>query len=341
MRGSKFIEFEQFLANSKEVYIELTFKQIEEILGDKLSPSAYQYEAYWHISPTHTFPKTWLSAGYKMDKLVLREQKVSFIKDNSEYSTDKSPRTKIVDASIPLRQKAKSNIDIDLVISKADELLNCIHSDENSRYLSWEHCYLSFKNCKERNEQNIDLLSLNLAFYLASWGMYRGSSFLLQKDYKVHKDAVREIYNPKYKPLWGISCDGLLRSNNMDLVFELSERLKEIYIEKRRNLDNYEDISSILITKILMGVLGCVPAYDRFFVNTIKEYKIASGNFNKQSLYDLAMFYNDNREKLEAFRDKVNVSRGTIYPEMKILDMSFWYMAFEKEPKRMEQEEEL
>ena len=28
--------------------------------------------------------------------------------------------------------------------------------------------------------------------YLSSWGMYRGSSFLLQKDYKIHKPIIVE-----------------------------------------------------------------------------------------------------------------------------------------------------
>jgi hypothetical protein len=64
-------------------------------------------------------------------------------------------------------------------------------------------------------------------------------------------------------------------------------------------LDDYDGVSDILITKILMGTLGCVPAYDRFFVDTIRNYKIASGNFNRKSLYDLAEYYNDNRIALE------------------------------------------
>lgn len=166
--------------------------------------------------------------------------------------------------------------------------------------------------------------------------MYRGSSLLLQKDYRVHKDAIREIFNDKYNPLWGISCKDLVLNNNLDLVFELSDKLKAIYIEKRKNLDNYDDVSSILITKILMGTLGCVPAYDRFFINTIKEYKIASSIFNMQSLHDIAMLYNDNREKLQIFKDKVENSQGIKYPEMKLLDMFFWYISFESDGKSID-----
>ncbi len=331
MKGSKFLEFENYLKISKQDHIELTFAQIEGILGNKLSPSAYNHIAYWHLSETHTFPIAWINAGYKLDKLNLKGQTVSFLKDGAESSINKLPETKQIHKLTLYDYIEKPQIDIDFAISKADEILEIINSDENSRYKSWEHCYTKFTGCKELNLETLDNLSLHLAFYLASWGMLRGSSFLLQKDYKVHIDAIKELYKPEYKPLWGINCETLLENDNLDLVMKVSNRLKEIYIEKRKNLDDYDGVSNILITKILMGTLGCVPAYDRYFVNTIKEYKIASGNYTKQSLYDLAIFYNANREKIELVRNKVNSVRGINYPEMKILDMSFWYMAFEKE----------
>lgn len=41
-----------------------------------------------------------------------------------------------------------------------------------------------------------DYLSLQLAYYLASWGMLRGSSFLLWKDYKIHIPMVKEMLKP-------------------------------------------------------------------------------------------------------------------------------------------------
>ena len=67
---------------------------------------------------------------------------------------------------------------------------------KNHRYLSWEHCYQQFRLVRlerDKKEPDLDYLSLQLAFYLASWGMYRGSSFLLQRDYKVHIPIVKEI----------------------------------------------------------------------------------------------------------------------------------------------------
>jgi hypothetical protein len=56
-----------------------------------------------------------------------------------------------------------------------------ITKDDHHRYRSWEHCYGFFQRV---GRQDIiaqrDDAAVQLGFYLASWGMYRGSSFLLQ-----------------------------------------------------------------------------------------------------------------------------------------------------------------
>ena len=93
---------------------------------------------------------------------------------------------------------------IDMIIKSSTEFYNDLKADEHDRYRSWEHCYSHFMAARKENDVNLDYLSLQLAFYLASWGMYRGSSFLLQKDYRVHIPVVREILSKKYDSLAGI-----------------------------------------------------------------------------------------------------------------------------------------
>lgn len=59
-----------------------------------------------------------------------------------------------------------------------------IKNEKNNRFLSWEHCYTCFYRARQdKTNVDIDYLSLQLAFYLASWGMYRGSTFLLQSKW--------------------------------------------------------------------------------------------------------------------------------------------------------------
>ena len=80
---------------------------------------------------------------------------------------------------------------LDSIINSSKKFYECLNNDENCGYRSWEHCYSHFMRSRGQKNVDYDYLSLQLSFYLASWGMYRGSSFLLQKDYKVHIPAVK------------------------------------------------------------------------------------------------------------------------------------------------------
>jgi hypothetical protein len=60
--------------------------------------------------------------------------------------------------------------------SNIEKYLSGITTDEFHRYKSWDNCFQAFSVSKQ-----LEIQVLELAFYLASWGMYRGSSGLLQK----------------------------------------------------------------------------------------------------------------------------------------------------------------
>jgi len=51
-----------------------------------------------------------------------------------------------------------------------EKYLSGITADEFHRYKSWDNCFQTFSVSKQTEIQ-----VLELAFYLASWGMYRGS----------------------------------------------------------------------------------------------------------------------------------------------------------------------
>lgn len=323
-KGDKFLELTNYFKACSKERIYLTFNDIEQILGFSLSPSAYNYIAYWHLSKTHTFPNAWISEGYKLDSLDLKEKTVSFVKVNKEsISIDYSEEFKN-------KEYLEETISIEFAIENIKKYYHVLAKDRNGRYKSWEHCFKYFNENKHRglDENIVDVLCLHLAFYLASWGMYRGSSFLLQKDYKVHLEAVLEILKSKYQPLWNVKCKDLIDTETISLIFEVAKNLKNIYIDKRKNIDGHEDVSDILITKILMGTFGCVPAYDRFFVSGIKTYKLASGIFNEKSIVNLAKFYISNYECFEKCRAEVS-RNGVEYPQMKLLDMCFWQVGFD------------
>lgn len=202
-------------------------------------------------------------------------------------------------------------------------------SDPHGRYLSWEHCYKAFLENRDANdEQTINHLALHLAFYLASWGMYRGSSFLLQKDYKVHIPVVKIIQEKKYDPLVGICAKDLCKEQNLALLEDIGERICECYAAEGPAIDGKVNAASdTLITKILLGTLGCVPAYDRYYKESVKKYHISSGKYNSDSVYRVAKFYCDHEDEFERLRLELS-ERRIEYPPMKLMDMCFWQDAY-------------
>ena len=221
---------------------------------------------------------------------------------------------------------------IDELIDAAQTFYDDARANENGRSRSWEHCYRVFRDARTDPSPDYDYLSLYLAFYLASWGMYRGSSFLLQKDYKVHAPIVEEILKPEYDCLFGLACADLRDDDVWDQYTNLYKYIDGYFDPIRNEVAGRKvttPVSPVLITKILMGTLGCVPAYDRFFIDGIKKHKVTTQEYSLKSLLRLAKFYEEHNDRLEEARRGFEVD-GLIYPQMKLLDMGFWQVGFDK-----------
>lgn len=143
-----------------------------------------------------------------------------------------------------------------------------LQDKEGHRYRSWEHCFNAFGN----SSLSIDILNLHLAFYLASWGMYRGSYF-----------------------------------NNKSL-------------QKITATDT-------LLTKIMLGVFGVIPAFDRYFLSGANAI-LGFSSFNQQNLSLLYGFAKEHENEIKSCQEYILVNSNFWYPPMKILDMYFWQVGF-------------
>lgn len=227
------------------------------------------------------------------------------------------------------------------IIENGSQFVALMRADENGRYRSWEHCYSAFSGHKGKtlSEKDLDFLCLHLSFYLASWGMYRGSSFLLQKDYRVHATAIKELMKTDYIDLWAVKCEDYIHTSiKLQKLFSLTNALKEIYSGIRISANEAinrgipaQPISDTLITKILMGTLGCVPAYDRYFNDGVKKCGVASALFTSKSIHNLSKYYVDNNDGFVNWRRTISCE-GMEYPQMKILDMCFWQIGYNLDP---------
>ncbi|MBT2663257.1 hypothetical protein [Bacillus sp. ISL-45] len=227
------------------------------------------------------------------------------------------------------------------------EIVSKYHSlsknDPHHRYKSWEHCYSYFSNnrAKLHNEFVFDHASLHLAFYLASWGMLRGSSFLLQKDYKVHlyflKNVVMNPVNEKY-----FNCieKNIIEDRDIAGINNLIKETKRSYMENVKEINGEVteiNVTDTLASKILLGVYGNVPAYDRYFKDGLSLFGINT-QFNESSLNELKTFYNENYLEFESLRVKFSHD-GIEFTPMKLIDMYFWQVGFMMEQKGMFQQD--
>lgn len=191
----------------------------------------------------------------------------------------------------------------------------------HGRYRSWEHCYGAFRSVYNKGFSSSDseFLALHLVGYLASWGMYRGSSDLLTEfDYLIHKDLIPLLYNPKYCPLFNINEKNF--EQNLSLIDSAYSEIENYYNNLSVNGKSFK-ASETLITKIMLGVYGCVPAYDTRFCNGLKGYGIQKSGKNKfKALID---WLKNNPNFISDILGCQN-SCFQNYPFMKLVDMYFW-----------------
>ncbi len=215
--------------------------------------------------------------------------------------------------------------------SDIQKLVTNFHSllftDNNHRYKSWEHCY---SYCtKDDANSNIDILCLHLSFYLASWGMYRGSSFLLWKDYRIHTDVVKELLrNKELQQLDFASIDDA----DLQRIINLSKWIKEWYGDNIKTVNGVSktvNVTDTLVTKIILGTLGCIPAYDRYFIYGMRKSGISYSKLNKSNLKSIAEYYKKHQTEFDRAQHVIYEKSNIHYPAMKLVDMYFWEIGFQ------------
>ena len=194
----------------------------------------------------------------------------------------------------------------------------------NHRYASFDYCYGYFSNHINNfaSKKNIEISCLQLVSYLASWGMYRGSSFLLrEKSIKYFEKLITWISNCP-RNYWEIDVDNYTDENISILL--------KIYLSISQQLELSKNRAPVLATKIMLGIFGNTPAFDDNFRKTFSRYFSSNPGFsryNKESLDAIKNFYNINHKLIDKLSKKNKVldfSNGRTkisYPKVKIIDM--------------------
>ncbi len=206
--------------------------------------------------------------------------------------------------------------DIELVVEDFK-----LKSKPTHRFTSFDYCYNYFRTTTDLN-QDIEKSCLVLVFYLASWGMFRGSSFLLQHSVKHFQPTIQYI-NTLDKSVWSIDVDNY-SEENMEIIINIYREIKKLLIS-----NGNADLT--LITKILLGVFGFVPAFDKYFCDTFRSLSDGMCGFRKVNKISLGYIHNfyqankysiDNLSKSTFTTDFISEKETTInYSKAKIIDM--------------------
>lgn len=200
----------------------------------------------------------------------------------------------------------------------------------NERYASFDYCYNYFysfykqKKIKEiASKENLQISCLQLGFYLASWGMLRGSSFLLERSVKKLERVIKTI-SEMDKILWEIDVNKYTY-DNINILLDCKKKIIESFGKDKP--------SDTLVTKIMLGVFANVPAFDQYFRKSFRHLGVFT--FNKKSLINIAEFYEQNKKELNSFEiftlDFMTSEETDIrYTKAKLIDMCGFIEQFKK-----------
>ena len=188
-----------------------------------------------------------------------------------------------------------------------------------ARYASFDYCYNYFQGAREAgetehlaDEDRLLLSCLHLGFYLASWGMLRGSSDLLQRSVQEFVAVVEQIFS---EPASTWDLETLSLTDTADDVLGLSRRIQDTFSI---------GASDILLTKTMLGVFGCVPSSDRYFRKGFGCHTLC-----KRVLTRIGTYYDDNQAEVDAVKIctldfATGLDTKRCYPKSKIIDMIFF-----------------
>lgn len=195
-----------------------------------------------------------------------------------------------------------------------------------ARYASFDYCFNYFQDARDAEENaglaggdRLELSCLHLGFYLASWGMMRGSSGL--HDRSLHGLApVVQVIADEPPATWELDLPGYSETG-IAAVLALGDRIRNAYPFAA---------SPGLVTKTMLGVFGCIPAFDRFF-----RLGFGRAVLDRATLTKISDFYTANKIALHAASVRtLDFATGQdtrrCYTQAKIIDMIFFQEGYKR-----------
>jgi hypothetical protein len=193
-----------------------------------------------------------------------------------------------------------------------------------ARYASFDYCFNYFQDARDAQETSdlagggrLELSCLHLGFYLASWGMMRGGL----RGRSLHELVpVVQVIADEPSATWELDVPGYSEAG-IAAVLALGDRIRSAYTFAA---------SPVLVTKTMLGVFGCIPAFDQFFC-----LGFGRSALDRATLSRIRDFYTANKSALHATSVRT-LDFGTgqdtprCYTKAKIIDMIFFQEGYKQ-----------
>jgi hypothetical protein len=167
-----------------------------------------------------------------------------------------------------------------------------------SRSRSWDYCYNYFQTA-EKPTQDLERSCLQLGYYLASWGMLRGSTFLFTSTNVLHYAKVIQVIEELNPTMKFMDAEDYLDANARKEIIGAYKKLRQALLP-----DGVTHVT--LVGKVMLGVWGCLPSFDTYFRRGFGQLadkrgeRTAFSKVNDRSLTLLGDFHDKYREEISA-----------------------------------------
>lgn len=183
------------------------------------------------------------------------------------------------------------------------------------RYSSFDLCFSYFiSNRGKLLGSNLETSCLQLWAFLSSWGMVARGNAMQGKSYASLRDIIQFINdNPQY-------YFSKIDSNNY------VDEMAALYLGLKKALNLTQASQKTIITKIMLGVYACIPAFDQYVCKTLGTSTI--GDLSKRNIKSIVSIYKAHKKQIDLLASTTPVIsfngtnvNGLNYSPAKIIDM--------------------
>jgi hypothetical protein len=194
----------------------------------------------------------------------------------------------------------------------------------DARYTSFDYCFNYFQSFRDQDRareiaahENMQLSCLQIGFFLASWGMFRASSRLPSKSVTQFEPLVHVIAETP-RSVWEIDAH-CYSGENLAALIRLGHRIEATFTHY---------VTPTLVTKIMLGVYGSVPAFDSFVTKGLRKGGLPA-SFSAATLRQLGRYYERNTEAIDrhlttTYDFDTGQPTDRRYTRAKVIDMIFF-----------------